>query len=59
MHVNRGYELYDAAIYLNQFSEIQIAGVWHQMEQQYKVEMPDTFLSISERLAYEELMVPF
>lgn len=29
MQLNRGYELFDVSVYLDRFSNLKIAAIWH------------------------------
>lgn len=59
MAQNRGFKLIDVSSYLNQFSQVQIAAVWHSTEPKYKVEKPLEYQSTLQQFVYETLMIPF
>lgn len=56
---NRGYKLQDVSLYLNQYSQVQVAAIWILVDEVYKVQMPEKITSELECLVYEKIMVPY
>lgn len=59
MDQNRGFKLIDVSCYLNQFSKLQIAAVWHSTEPKYKILKPELYKTKLQEMIYESLMLPF